>query len=314
MLPPDEGVPITALETYRALSDSIFSLYAEGDQRAALALLDDLHPDLLPWQAELAHLKACLHGALGEDAEALATLETAHAAGAWWDPAILVDDDDLESLVDNPAFASLVESSRARWVLANADLDRSGDRLALPTGSPRGLLVALHGAEEDAGDAMVAWSAAVENGFAVLAVRSSQRTSPAYRSWPDQTRAAAEIADALGALPPGVRSLPVVAAGFSAGGRVALRWALSAEPCAVAGVIAVAPAVSGDLEQAGVGALDPAVVVVGGDDDLVHDGVAAGEVLRAVGFRTDVVPGVGHCFPDDFPQRLKAALGSVDRP
>ena len=312
MLPPDEGVPITALETYRALSDSIFSLYGEGDQRAALTLLDDLPPDLLPWQAELAHLKACLHGSLGEHDEALATLETAHAAGAWWDPAILVDDDDLASLVGLPAFASLVDSSKARWVLANADLDRSGDRLALPTGSPRGLLVALHGAEEDAGDAIVSWEAAVELGFGVLAVRSSQRTSPAYRSWPDQTRAAAEIADALGALPAGVRSLPVVAAGFSAGGRVALRWALSGEPCAVAGVIAVAPAVSEDLERAGASTLDPGVVVIGGEDDLLDDVVAAGQVLRDSGVMTDIVPGLGHGFPEDFPQRLQAALGSMD--
>lgn len=307
----DDSEPASPLETYRALSDSIFALYADGRQRAALALLDTPRPELLPWRAELAHLGACLHGSLGESDEAMATLSEAHDAGGWWDPSILEEDDDLESLAGLPRFASLVESSRARWEQANAEPDRSGDRLALPSGPARGVVVALHGAEEDADDAMAAWGSATELGFGVLAVRSSQRTSPSYRSWPDQARASAEIADALETLPAETRSLPLVAAGFSAGGRVALRWALSGEPRAVAGVVAVAPAVSGDLGEARPGALDPAVLVVGADDDLRDNVVAAGEALAPSGFRVDVVPGVGHHFPRDFRQRLETALGSV---
>ena len=299
---------MSPLATYRALSDSIFDLYGRGQQREALALLEAPHPELLPWQAELAHLKACLHGSLGETDEALETLAAAHAAGGWWDPSILLEDDDLEPLTWVREFMELVESSRERWTLANAEPDRAGDRLALPSGPTRGVVVALHGAEEDADDAITAWGSATELGFAVLAVRSSQRTSPSYRSWPDQERAAAEIADALAALPAELRSLPVVAAGFSAGGRVALRWALTGTPCAVAGVIAVAPAVQADLGESLAAALDPAVLLVGADDDLRDDVAAAGEKLATSGFTVEVVPGLGHHFPDDFPQRLQKLL------
>ena len=301
------------LETYRAVSDRVFALYAADQQREALALLGETGPELAPWQAELAHLRACLHGSLGEPEAALTALIAAHAAGGWWDPELLVEDDDLSPLADLPEFAALAESSRERWSRANAEPDRTGDRLELPSGRTHGVVVALHGAEEDADDAVAAWGSATEAGFAVLAVRSSQRTSPSYRSWPDQERAAAEIAAALETLPAQTRELPVVAGGFSAGGRVALHWALSSQPCAVAGVVAVAPAVRGEPRQSGDRVLEPALLVVGDDDDLLDDVAAAGRALSGAGFTTDVVAGLGHRFPDDFPRRLATALDSSRR-
>jgi predicted esterase len=308
----DEHAPVGPLQTYRALSDSVFALYEAGQQREALALLDDAGAELRPWQAELAHLAACLHGSLGERDEAMTVLSAAHAAGGWWDPSILVEDDDLASLAGLPEFTALVESSEARWAQANAEPDRTGDRLVLPSGPARGVIVALHGAEEDADDALAAWGSATEVGFVVLAVRSSQRTSPSYRSWPDQERAAVEITDTLATLPMDTRDLPLVAAGFSAGGRVAIHWALSGEPCAVAGLIAVAPAVEGEPGHTSAEALEPALLIVGTDDDLSDDVVAAGRTLSGAGFTTDVVEGLGHRFPDDFRERLATALESLN--
>ena len=309
----DEDVSVSPLQAYRALSDSVFAHYEAGQQREALALLDGTGSRLTPWQAEIAHLRACLHGSLDEPEAALAVLTGAHAAGGWWDPAILVDDDDLSSLGAMPEFAALVESSRRRWEHANAEPDRSGDRIARPAGPARGVLVALHGAEQDADDAIAAWRPAAELGLAVLAVRSSQRTSPSYRSWPDQDRAGAEIAGALATLPTDLRDLPVIAAGFSAGGRIALLWALSATPIAVAGVVAVAPAVRVEPTPTTGQTLRPALLIVGEDDDLLDDVVGAGQTLSSAGFTTDVVAGLGHRFPDDFPRRLATALDPLPR-
>jgi len=315
MAPGDEGaVPgpdgSTALETYRRLSDSVFRLYEDDRQREALTLLAGAGPDLQPWRAELAHLRACLHGSLGEHDRALDALRIAHAAGDWWDPDVLEDDDDLAGLRGRPDFEHLVASSRARWHKANARPDRAGDRLVLPDADPRALLVALHGAEEDADDAVSAWGAMTALGLAVLAVRSSQRTSPRYRSWPDPLRAAQEVGEAHAVLPDRLRSLPIVAAGFSAGGRIALRWSLSADPVPVRGVVAVAPALSvEDLGEPVVpSGLRPAVLVVGADDDLAQDVTALAERLRGSGFTLDVVPGVGHRVPDDLAARLAPAL------
>lgn len=186
--------------------------------------------------------------------------------------------------------------------------------MALPAATPRGVVLALHGAEEDADDAMAAWGSATSHGCAVLAIRSSQLTSPRYRSWPDPQRAAAEIAGAHRLLPDRLRSLPTVAAGFSAGGRVALQWALSAHPFPVSGVIAVAPAASvGTLPaRTSRNQLSPALIIVGADDELAEDVVGLEQELDSGPsgpFTLDLVPGLGHGFPDDFPARLAAGLG-----
>lgn len=307
------GDTINAVQIYRELSDTVFRLHAAHRLREALELLTVPPHELRPWRAELAHLRACLHGSLGEHDQALDVLVDAHAAGSWWDPRILVEDDDLSGLWHVPAFDLLVASSREQWQQANATTDRTGDRVALPDNAPRGLLVALHGAEEDADDAMEAWGRATLQGFAVLAVRSSQRTSPSYRSWPDPQRATLEVAEAHALLPGHVRALPTVAAGFSAGGRVALHWALTGDPLPVAGVVAVAPAASTDRlpSHAAQTPLRPALLVVGSQDELSGDVAAIGRELASHGFVVDVVPGLGHAFPDDFGTRLETALRRV---
>jgi len=92
---------------------------------------------------------------------------------------------------------------------------------------------------------------------------------------------------------------------------VALRWALTARPSAVAGVIAVAPAIRPDAIPTGpVGPLAPARLVVGADDDLLDDVSAAARVLEPAGFALDVVPGLAHGFPVDFSNRLGTWLSA----
>jgi dienelactone hydrolase len=303
---------VDPVHAYRELNEQVFRLYAAGRQDEALRLLDAVDDALAPWQAELAYLRACIHGSLGQPDRAVAALEAAAAEGAWWDPAVLAGDDDLADTRELPAFGPLLEVVAERWRAAHAERDRDGDRLAMPDGPVRGVLIALHGAEEDADDAMLTWRSATESGHAVLAVRSSQRTSPNYRTWPDGERAAAEIADAYAGLPVEVRSLPVIAAGFSAGGRVALRWALTGEPFAAAGVIAVAPAIAVDaLPTPLPAALDPARLLVGADDDLAGDVAAVADRLASAGFVLDVFSGLGHAFPVDFRSRLAALLRSI---
>lgn len=78
-----------------------------------------------------------------------------------------------------------------------------------PDGAPRGVLVALHGADQEADDAAETWAAAADAGLVVVAVTSSRRSTPTYRTWPDQGAAAADVRIALETLPDGERELPV---------------------------------------------------------------------------------------------------------
>ena len=280
---------------YAAMSDEVFAPYGKERFEQALSVLDDAPPELAPWQAELAHLRACVLGRIGEPTRALVVLQQAQERGGWWAPEILTEEDDLAALVQLPEFRALVAGSREKWAAANAELDRAGDRLVLPEASARGLVVALHGAEQDADDAVRDWGGVVEEGWRLLAVRSSQRTSPCYRSWPDEEVARREIASAVAELPAVLAQGPVVAVGFSAGGRVALRWALTGNPVPVSGVVAVAPAMQDQQIQEPVVPLSPATLVVGTDDDLAEEVRSLAALLP--GFVLDVRPGCGHEVP-----------------
>lgn len=289
---------MSAREQYLAVVDDVFRAYGEERFADGLARLDSVPEELDAWQAELAYHRACLLGASGEPDAALAALEAATDAGGWWDPAVLRDEDDLAALRSRPDFEALVATSAPRWEAGQA-LDRSGDLLLEPEGAPRGVLVALHGAEEDAADAVRAWGAAVETGLTVLAVRSSRRTSPSYRTWGPDAASAADLPDAL--TTHGIETgTPLYVAGFSAGGRIAIDWALRSRPVPVTGVIAVAPALTAAaLPSVAPGAeLAPARILVGGEDDLLDDVSAVGESLAGAGFRLDVIDGLGHEVPE----------------
>lgn len=286
------------------MSDRIFSLYADGQQRAALDLLTQPEPDLEPWAAELAHTAACLHGSLDDPAAALQVLRAASDAGAWWDPSILTDDDDLAALQSLPEFQELVALSATR---------RSSDPrpalIRVPAGAVQGVVVALHGAGQTAARAAEDWAGVLELGHALVCVESSQRMSPMYRTWPERAAAVEDIARALGELPAELRGLPLIAAGFSAGGRAALDWAVTASPTAAAGVIVVAPALR-ELPAEPQGPLSPAAVLIGTDDDLLEVVDEAEAQLTGFGLAIERVPGLDHEFPQDFAQRLEKLLPS----
>jgi dienelactone hydrolase len=299
----------TGQARYRAVNDEVFDLYAQEEFARALSVVVDARAGLGRWDAELALLAACLLGRLGRPEESLAELREAAGRGGWWDPRVLAEDDDLVDLRDDVRFQELVHTVGDRWREANAELDRSGDVL-VPGNSPRALLVALHGAEEDAADAAEVWGPVATGGrMALLAVRSSQRTSPAYRTWPDPDRALREVVDAWRRLPDRLRDLPVVVAGFSAGGRVALRVALAPTPLPASAVLAVAPAVTpSDLEDVPLEARSSGAVWIGADDALRQQVELLAPRLAAAGLTVTEVEGLGHAVPADLAGLALAAL------
>lgn len=300
------GAVDTPDSRYNDLSDRLFTLYFEGRQRVALELLAKPDPDLEPWSAELAHFAACMHGSLDEPAAALQVLQTASDAGAWWEPSTLTDEEDLEALQSLTEFQELVALSATR-----RNSEPIPAIIQLPTGVVRagGVVVALHGAGQAAARAATDWAEVLKLGYALVCVESSQRMSPMYRTWPERDRAIEDIGRALDELPAELRGLPLIAAGFSAGGRAALDWALTASPVPAAGVIVVGPALR-ELPAEAHGTLSPAVVLVGADDELLEIVDEAADRLTGFGLTIDRVPGLEHAFPQDFAQRLTAILPS----
>lgn len=284
---------MTAQQRYDALVDEVFRFYEQGRLTGALDAIRTADADLAPWRAELAHTEACILGADHRPTEALHVLQAAFAEGAWWHRKILTEDDDLAALRDLPGFAELVEQADQRRA---AETDLPGEHLLeRPDDETRGVLVALHGAGQRAEHARRDWSAALDRGYAVLAVESTQRMSPRYRTWPDQELAAKDIAAAIETLPEDLRSGPFIAAGFSAGARAALLWALTDKPTPATGVVVLAPVIGGVDLPAGK-ELSPAVAFYGSEDDLIEHAPA---IERLPGFSVQVIQGLGHTFPKD---------------
>ncbi|WP_206336212.1 hypothetical protein, partial [Streptomyces torulosus] len=101
---------------YRALDARVTRLYGAGRLDEALKAVTDAAPGLPRRRADLAHLTACLLALTGRPEDALAELRAALGDGAWWSPAILVEDDDLAAVRDLPGFDALLKESTARQV------------------------------------------------------------------------------------------------------------------------------------------------------------------------------------------------------
>ncbi|MGC4936784.1 alpha/beta hydrolase [Kribbella sp. DT2] len=290
-----------AEDRYDALTDEIAALYEDGRPADALALMDAAG-DLTLWAAELAHLRACLLGAVGRPDEALAVLQRATDAGAWWAEPILTEDDDLAALQDLPAFRQVVATSRERLAT-----DPTLPLIQLPAGEPVRVVVALHGAGQRAAHSARDWAPVLDLNSALVCVESSQLMSPKYRTWPDPEAARADIARALTDLPAELQGLPLIAAGFSAGGRAALDWALTGLPQRADGVLVLAPALR-ELPTAAANALSPTTVLIGTDDDLLD--VVTSAPLASLGIEVKLLPGEGHQVPAGFQQLLAELLTS----
>ena len=297
---------------YAVLTERVVALYEQRAYVAALALVGAEQADLPTYRSDLAHLAACLHSLAGDPDAALADLRDAAAEGGWWHPRLLLEDDDLTPIRALPGFDEVVSQAAARSAVAQAAARSRPPVVHRPAGDrpARALLLVLHGAGQDAAQAAARWTAAVEHGLVLVGVESSQLSTPTYRSWPDPDLSAADVAAALDTLPVAERRRPVVMGGFSAGARAALLCALSGQPVDVAGVVAVAPAVWPE-QTAGARRQPPGVVVIGSQDDLLPSTREAVDGLPHV--RLDVVDGLGHDYPDDFDDRLPAAIDDALR-
>ncbi|ELP63221.1 alpha/beta hydrolase [Streptomyces turgidiscabies] len=302
---------------YRALDETVSRLYGEGRLADALKVVEDEAPRIPSRRADTAHLAACLLTLTGRAEDALAELRAALADGAWWSPAILVDDDDLAAVRDLEGFAPLLRESTARH--ANATGVTLPPVVRRPPGTPRGVLVALHGADQDAALAAEQWAAAVDAGLVLVAVDSSQRSTPRYRSWPDTDLAVRDITASLAELAEAERVLPLLAAGFSAGARVAVLWALSDAAARPSGFLAVAPALTPDhldgewRAVAAQGAVRGRILVGEEDTDVTPEVYDAHALLADAGsdVTLETIPGLGHDFPADFARVLPALVESL---
>jgi predicted esterase len=306
-----------ALQRFVALSDQVLDLYQHREYARALACIDAAAPALPEHRSMLVYWAACLHAVAGDSSAALAVLRDAAAAGGWWSERLLRDDADLAVLQQQPEFENLIALSRQREAAARS---AGGPRLLLfaPPGPPRAALIALHGASWRAAEEFATfWQPLTEAEVLVAVPQSSQPTSDSGFGWPDPALAARELAEHHKTVRAvlGQHRAPLLLAGFSQGGTLTLRWALSGQPFPVDGFIAVNPGLHGadsllEFDKQGPARTPPGVLLVGDRDPrraMIED-LATQLRHHEYTVRLETMPDTAHWFSTDFTSRAKQAV------
>jgi predicted esterase len=313
--------------SFEELQTQMFDLFYARDLAGAFAVAESasrLYPDRLP---KTVYWKACLFSLMGHPEEAVWALAQGLAKGAWWAPAMLSQDPDLETARTLPQMAEVLAETDRRWRAAQARSEPQTfildprDRIAAPTGHDGALpplMLALHWYTGTGPEFIERFrSAADDLGFLLASAQSSQMCAKGQYCWDDQALGEAEVTQALAGLRASHRfdADRIVLAGASQGGRLAITMSLALPLC---GFIAVVPAIRSvepfaphirSAAERGV----KGYIITGERDHFLAGAEDLQRFLDSIGVpcRTEVVAGMPHTFPKDFPERLARAARFV---
>lgn len=311
-------------ETFNALYDQAMTHYRRGEFAAAYDLLSAEGPAFPADAPTVLYLRSCLAARLGDRAGAVAILGEALDGGHWYGEQMLRESPSWQVLQGDPAFERMAARSLEMMAAATQKPLRL---LAEPAGDPPPsgwpLLMALHGNAQDARPTLAAWRLAAP-GRLLVAPQSSQALSSQGFVWDDLEIAQRELLEHFAGVSAEypVDASDVVLAGFSRGGETALHMVLSGTLPArgfvllgPGGPMADDPSQWAPLIKAAEGRGLRGAIVLGADDEppLVDAGLVLAPMLDQAGIPCylEVIPGLGHAYPDDGGAALGRALAFV---
>jgi hypothetical protein len=291
-----------SVDAFRRLEGETAVLYERREYAEALALVDELEPQLdeLGHRTKAAFYRACLLARVGDVERALEVLEAGRETGLWWS-ARMLSDPDLDPC----------RGARLDAIVAAADSVVPSDPACLLTGSAqasRPLLVGLHGGGEVVTKADNPWAVAERRGWRLARPVSSQRQGAGLATWTDLDRAVTEFGDHI------ARWRPSAVGAKSLGGSLALR--LAAEGLD-APILLAAPSIRTEvLETVLSSRLPPIHIITGAADPYLASTQTAVAALREAGATVDIDirDGVAHDFPPDFDIWLSTRLDHIVAP
>jgi len=304
------------------LRERVFALYAERRFVEMRGLLDGAAERFPSRRSAITYWKACIDSLLGDPTQALQRLRRGAEEGLFWPENALHTDPDLTAVRSLPGFEEMVESVRRSAERANMTRpERPEVLLIAPEAEPvRGRLIALHMYNRTAAESAPYWQSATEIGLVVVVPESTQVSGDGEPAWTNAAMTARDLRlarqEALSRFPQG--GLATVIGGASQGGGRAAAIALTGDPFDCRGLVGVVSAYP-DLPDVPAAAQVAAgrglrAYLLTGDQDGTRDQVEHLHAdLTAGGVETelDVVPGLGHDFPDDFPGRLRRAVTNI---
>jgi acetyl esterase/lipase len=320
--------PVRARQFW-ADSFHLLELSAEKRDEDALALAVDIARRFPEQAAEGSFLLACAYNRAGRDEQALRTLEVALDGGSCWHDSLLTWSPSLEPLQDRPRFRRILARSKVMMDALEASTRVSvaifPPQAAETAGAPP-VFLPLHGGADIPGEHDTYWATAVELGVLVAIPRSSQRRSSDTFWWGgpgepfNRERSERDVQAAYDEV--GAKYAfdvdRVLLGGFSQGAGLAVTLALQNRPFPVDGFLCVGPGIE-DLEPL-LPLMDAAAArrlrgwILAGERERGLDLITRlGHELTSHGVscQLEVVPGLGHEFPDDFSGRLASGLRFV---
>jgi len=296
---------MTISEDFSALRDQFWQHHTSGRLQEALAVAERAWDGFPERRGYAWMFLAAANCGLGRPDAALEALERAERENHLWRLRLLRVPE-LECLRADPRFVALTERAQARVASRNFQprllVAQPGRALTSPT-----LLLGLHGASSTADEYHRHWLPATRLGYVVASPQSTQPATESTFCWDDRGQVRRDLESVINKLP---EHSEIVLTGFSQGALVALELALTGEPLAAAGVIAVAPSFPPPARLPDSAVTLNVQILYGTGDSWGRNVPVTAEALRSRGHKVTVerLPDLDHEFPPDFGERLPALL------
>lgn len=325
------NLPITWLEMDRITSEynereeRFFELYTKKKYAEARDIIEQMLKDYPEKAGTLYNYTYCTRNLAGDTEGALDLMEEAAKKGYWSDPEQLAGDSDLQNLSGNPRFrevlkrySELAEESRRNSEPALRIIEPAEG--THKSGDPVPLVMALHGNNQSADDAVEDWKFMSEKGWLVALPQSSQISMPGAYVWNDLSVAIPEIGEHFDQIRKDYRVDPdrTIVAGFSKGGALAAKVCFEqVVPCRrfvlMGPYLGDLDGIKGMVEEFSPGRGKGFILVGENDSDCIDGASNLHRMLldKGVDCKLDVIPGLGHAYPGDFSDRLAGNLGHL---
>ena len=314
---------MSTMVDFDKLMAAMMDLYNAGNYAQAYDLLLREEGRFPEFTDELYYQKMCMVSRMNDIPQALQYFRDALAQGYWFAPRWLREDEDLKALQGLPEFEEMVAACQQKFAQAQAAAKPEVTVLQPQEPSPATgypLLIALHGNGANAPRTLNPHRGIASQGWLVAVLQSSQVAGPSSFVWDDYEKAQGEIQQHLTALEKDYAIDPqrIVVGGFSMGGGLAtwlgLNGAIKAR-----GFVALGPylpdvdALLPFLDSAkSAGARS--YIVVGEEDKICLDiSHKVHDLLNdhSIPCELELLPGLGHAYPNDYTKSLEKGLAFV---
>ncbi len=302
--------------------NELFSLYEKKKYQEAhnlaLSLMSEYHRKM----GLLYNVAYCTQGVMGNTERAIELMSEAADKGYWSDPEQLLKDDDLKAVREDNRFLTVLERFRVLAVQYAKDHGAKLEILKPESAKPETtesfpLIIALHGNTQTIEDSRKNWSFMTKKGWIVALPQSSQASMEGSYVWNNFEIATPELKSFFEEITGNynIDKNRVVIAGFSMGGALAadicLKNEISCNKFILMGPYIQDVSVYADeISELGRRKGQGYIVVGENDAECIQGSKELAALCKAHGVECiiDVIPGIGHEFPDDFSDLVSKAM------